>query len=94
MLESKSGSRDVPVKVTDEMTPGDGRAAARLGPPRRLAARQRAGGVNVNLLASGRPEDLERLAGMAFLNGIPVRVSPLAAAPGAAEDARPEPAGV
>ena len=34
-------------------------------------------GVNVNLLASAEPEDLERLAGMALLNGIPVRVSPV-----------------
>ena len=36
-----------------------------------------AGGVNVNLLASAEPEDLEPLAGMAFLNGIPVRVEPV-----------------
>jgi len=27
---------------------------------------------------SSEPEDLERLAGMAFLNGIPVRVEPVA----------------
>jgi anaerobic selenocysteine-containing dehydrogenase len=33
-------------------------------------------GANVNVLASGEPEDLEPLAGMAFLNGIPVRVRP------------------
>jgi hypothetical protein len=32
----------------------------------------------VNALASGAPEDLERLAGMAFLNGIPVRLEPVA----------------
>ena len=37
-----------------------------------------AGGANVNLLASSEPEDLERLAGMAFLNGIPVRLEPVA----------------
>jgi formate dehydrogenase len=37
-------------------------------------------GVNVNLLASSAPEDLEVLAGMAHLNGIPVRVSPVSAA--------------
>jgi hypothetical protein len=39
--------------------------------------------VNVNRLASGEPEDLERLAGMAFLNGIPVRVTPVGAVPSA-----------
>ncbi len=33
-----------------------------------------AGGANVNLLASSDPDDLERLAGMAHLNGIPVRL--------------------
>ncbi len=37
-----------------------------------------AGGANVNLLASSAPENLERLAGMAFLNGIPVRLEPAA----------------
>jgi hypothetical protein len=39
-----------------------------------------AGGANVNLLASSDPADLERLAGMAFLNGIPIRVEPAASA--------------
>ena len=33
-------------------------------------------GVNVNLLAPSDPESLEPLAGMAHLNGIPVRVEP------------------
>ena len=33
-----------------------------------------AGGVNTNVLASSEPEDLEPLAGMAHLNGIPVRI--------------------
>jgi formate dehydrogenase len=37
-------------------------------------------GVNFNLLASGEPEDLERLAGMAHLNGIPVRIEPAVSA--------------
>ncbi|HEX2399211.1 MAG TPA: molybdopterin dinucleotide binding domain-containing protein, partial [Mycobacterium sp.] len=34
----------------------------------------RAGGANVNRLMSSAPEDLERLAGMAHLTGVPVRV--------------------
>ena len=34
----------------------------------------RAGGANVNLLASSEPEDVERLAGMSHLNGIPVAI--------------------
>ena len=40
-----------------------------------------AGGVNTNILASSAPEDLEPLAGMAHLNGIPVRIEPVGAAP-------------
>jgi len=40
-----------------------------------------AGGANVNELAPHGVESLERLAGMAHLNGIPVRVEAVAAAP-------------
>ena len=39
-----------------------------------------AGGANVNQLASSDPSELERLAGMAHLNGIPIRLEPVAAA--------------
>jgi anaerobic selenocysteine-containing dehydrogenase len=35
-----------------------------------------AGGANVNRLMSSAPEDIERLAGMARLTGVPVRVEP------------------
>lgn len=78
-VQSKSGSVKVPVRLTDEMTPG---AVAlphgwgHRGGGWRLANDN--AGVNVNLLASSDPEDLERLAGMAHLNGIPVRVTPVA----------------
>jgi anaerobic selenocysteine-containing dehydrogenase len=37
----------------------------------------RAGGANVNQLMSSAPEDLEPLAGMAWLTGVPVRVEAL-----------------
>ncbi|MET0900541.1 MAG: molybdopterin-dependent oxidoreductase [Mycobacterium sp.] len=37
----------------------------------------RAGGVNVNHLTSSDPGDVESLAGMAWLTGIPVRVRPM-----------------
>ena len=36
-----------------------------------------AGGANVNRLMSSAPEDLESLAGMARLTGVPVRVEPV-----------------
>ncbi len=37
-----------------------------------------AGGANVNRLMSSAPEDIEKLAGMAHLTGVPVRVQPVA----------------
>jgi formate dehydrogenase len=42
-------------------------------------------GSNVNLLASSDPDGLEPLAGMAFLNGIPVRVEAVTAGSPAGE---------
>jgi formate dehydrogenase len=83
-ITSKSGEVVVPVKVTDEMKPGT--VALPHGWGHRGGGWQVANahaGVNVNVLASGEPEDLERLAGMAFLNGIPVRLERVAPAPGA-----------
>jgi anaerobic selenocysteine-containing dehydrogenase len=82
LLESKSGSLTVPVKVTDEMTPGAVALPHGWGHKGGWQLANEHAGANVNLLASAEPEDLERLAGMAFLNGIPVRVSPV---PGVSE---------
>ena len=87
-VSSKSGSIELPVTVTDEMTPGT--VAVPHGWGHRggwRLANERAGGVNVNALSSGAPEDIERLAGMAFLNGIPVRLDPVASGHAAAADA-------
>ncbi len=67
----------VPVKVTDEMTPGTVALPHGWGHRGGWQLANEHAGVNVNLLASGEPEDLERLAGMAFLNGIPVRLEPV-----------------
>ncbi len=68
------------VKVTDEMTPGTVALPHGWGHRGGWRLANEHGGVNVNLLASSEPEDLEPLAGMAFLNGIPVRVEALARA--------------
>ena len=87
-LQSKSGVVEVPVEVTDEMTPGAVALPHGWGHSGGWQLANANAGVNVNLLASGAPEDLEALAGMAHLNGIPVRVSavsaPAAAAPAGA----------
>jgi formate dehydrogenase len=78
---SSAGSIELLAKVTDEMMPGT--IAVPHGWGHRGGWRQarEAGGANVNQLASSAPEDLERLAGMAFLNGIPVRVEAAGAPP-------------
>jgi formate dehydrogenase len=77
-LASKSGEVVVPVKVTDEMTPGTVALPHGWGHKGGWSVANDAGGVNFNLLASSDPDDLEPLAGMAFLNGIPVRLEPVA----------------
>lgn len=79
VIASKSGSLVVPVKVTDEMTPGTVALPHGWGHRGGWRLANEHAGVNVNRLASAEPEDLERLAGMAFLNGIPVRVAPVPA---------------
>jgi anaerobic selenocysteine-containing dehydrogenase len=87
-VASESGGIEVPVTLTDEMTPGTvalPHGWGHKGGGWRLA--NEAGGANVNLLASSHPDRLERLAGMAHLNGIPVRVEPAAAAKASAGDA-------
>ncbi|HEV3054636.1 MAG TPA: molybdopterin dinucleotide binding domain-containing protein, partial [Solirubrobacteraceae bacterium] len=80
-ITSAHGSIELPVKVTDEVSAGTvaiPHGWGHRGEWRRAAA---AGGANVNALASSSAEDLERLAGMAFLNGIPVRLEAVGPAP-------------
>jgi len=79
-LASPSGAVEVPVRVTDEVMPGTVALAHGWGHRGGWQLANDAGGVNVNLLASAEADDLEPLAGMAFLNGIPVRVEPVAPA--------------
>ncbi|HEY6780331.1 MAG TPA: molybdopterin-dependent oxidoreductase, partial [Thermoleophilaceae bacterium] len=77
-IESRAGTVTVPVLVTDDMTPGS--VALPHGWGHRgggWSLANRHAGANVNVLAGSRVEDLERLAGMAHLTGIPVRVNPV-----------------
>jgi anaerobic selenocysteine-containing dehydrogenase len=92
-LASKSGAVKVPVKVTDEMTRGTVALPHGWGHRGGWRVANDAGGVNFNLLASSDPDDLEPLAGMAFLNGIPVKLEPVARLDGDA-DAHPREAPV
>ena len=68
-LVSKSGEAEVPVCVTDEVMPGVVALPHGWGHRGGWKVANAAGGVNVNQLMSAEPEDLEPLAGMAFLNG-------------------------
>jgi anaerobic selenocysteine-containing dehydrogenase len=77
-LESKDGALTVPVLVSDEMTPGTVALPHGWGHRGGWQLANRHAGANVNLLAGNQPADLERLAGMAHLNGIPVRCVPAA----------------
>jgi formate dehydrogenase len=77
-LSSESGAVEVPVTLTDEMTRGTVALPHGWGHRGGWRLANRAGGVNVNQLAPSDPSSLERLAGMAHLNGIPVRVEAVA----------------
>jgi formate dehydrogenase len=80
-IASASGEIETEALLTDEVKRGTIAVphgwGHRGGSWRRAIA---AGGANVNDLASTDPDDLERLAGMAHLNGIPVRLEAVAAA--------------
>lgn len=75
-ITSPHGEIELPAQVSKDILPGV------VAVPHGWGHRRRAGwstananpGANVNLLMSSRPEDLEALAGMAHLNGVPVRV--------------------
>jgi len=75
-VASRHGSIEVPARVTDEIVQGTVAIPHGWGHDGGWQRANAVGGANVNVLASTDPEDLERLAGMAFLNGIPVRVTP------------------
>lgn len=76
-VSSPHGQIEVPVRLTDGIVAGviavphgwghRGTGGWRLA--------NRAGGANVNQLMSSEPDDLEPLAGMARLTGVPVRVA-------------------
>jgi anaerobic selenocysteine-containing dehydrogenase len=90
-LGSAHGEIELTARVTDEVAPGTVAVPHGWGHNGGWRTANAAGGANVNQLASSEPEDLERLAGMAFLNGIPVRLEAVA---GSGEAERTEPVAV
>ena len=78
-VASAAGSVELPATLTDEV--GEGTVAVphgwgHSGGGWRIA--NAAGGVNVNEVMSTEIVDVERLAGMSHLNGVPVRIEPVA----------------
>ena len=73
-ISSPHGSIEIPATVTDEVKRGTVAVPHGWGHSGGWTVANAAGGANVNQLASSDPADLERLAGMAHLNGIPVRL--------------------
>ena len=77
-ISSSHGEIEIEARVTDEVISGTVAVPHGWGHDGGWETANAAGGANVNLLMSSRPEDLERLAGMAHLNGVPVRIAPVA----------------
>ncbi len=77
---SAHGEIETEARITDEMSPGTIAVPHGWGHSGGWETANAAGGANVNVLMSSEPDDLERLAGMAHLNGVPVRIDAVAAA--------------
>ena len=77
-IASAHGEIETEARITDEVIAGTIAVPHGWGHHGGWETANAAGGANVNLLMSSRPEDLERLAGMANLNGVAVRIEPVA----------------
>jgi anaerobic selenocysteine-containing dehydrogenase len=86
-ISSPHGSIEIAATVTDEVKRGTIAVPHGWGHTGGWQLAASAGGANVNSLTSSNPDDLERLAGMAHLNGVPVRLEAVATAPTAKADA-------
>jgi anaerobic selenocysteine-containing dehydrogenase len=100
-LSTRHGAIELPALLTDGLArgvvavphgwghkgTGRWRRANAAGAGREDAPEGRPGGVNVNLLMSSDPADLEPLAGMAHLNGVPVQAAAVVAGDAAASAA-------
>ncbi len=73
-LSSQSGTIDVEVSFSEDMTPGNVAVPYAWGHDGGWRRANRAGGPWSNLLASGSSSQLEALAGMTVLSGIAVRL--------------------
>jgi formate dehydrogenase len=82
-IVSATGSIELPIEYSEDVPAGT--IAVPHGWGHRGGGWQTAnaaGGANVNEITSARPQDMERLSGMAHLNGVPVRLEKARARPG------------
>ncbi len=77
-VSTTHGFVELPAFVTDEVGPGTVAIPHGWGHNGGWQIANAAGGVNVNEMLSTDIDDVERLAGMAHLNGVPVRIEPVA----------------
>lgn len=76
LLTSATATLDVPIRITDEMTPGTVSLPWGWGHHGGWRTANTSGGANLNRLTSTRLEDIEKLSGSTWLNGIPVHLQP------------------
>lgn len=74
-IESSAGSITMHAKITDEMAPGTIAVPHGWGHHGGWTRANDVPAMNSNILTSAASNDIERLAGMSILNGIPVRIS-------------------
>jgi formate dehydrogenase len=73
-IESGAGSIVMAARLTDDVKEGTVAIPHGWGHDGGWSLANSAGGANSNDLAAARDEDIERLAGMSILNGIPIRI--------------------
>jgi anaerobic selenocysteine-containing dehydrogenase len=83
-IESAQGTISMVVKTTSDVSPGTVVVPHGWGHAGGWQRANAAGGTNSNILTSVAPDDIERIAGMSILNGIPARISPTRQRQGAA----------
>ena len=74
-IRSPYGALEVAAKLTDTMNPGNLALPHGWGHQGGWKNANARGGVNSNIIASDNPEDMDKISGIATLNGIPVQVS-------------------
>lgn len=78
---SRRGRIEVPVKITDEMHPGNVALPQGWGHRGGWRTAIAAGGTSYNVLTPNRSEDFDQVSGQAWFNGFPVRVEPVGTTP-------------